>query len=136
MTNSRKLEAQEDEGYLSEVSQGLRSGFRYELSAKMANVKYKEGRKNVALLTDLMGRNGRSLLGNCMTKHILEAGFGTISHNSHGLVGKGPHVGLILGADGAEPAPGEVSVLGRSLPSLLQPRAPWSKSGSWQNWAY
>lgn len=52
MTSSGKLEAQEDAGYLSEVTPVLRSGgIRYQLSVKVVNVKKKEGGKNMALLT-------------------------------------------------------------------------------------
>lgn len=40
MTSSGKLEAQEDAGYLSEVTPVLRSGgIRYQLSVKVVNVK-------------------------------------------------------------------------------------------------
>lgn len=50
MTSSGKLGAQEDGGYLSEVTQVLGSGeFRHQLSVKVVNVKYKEGGKNLAL---------------------------------------------------------------------------------------
>lgn len=55
MTSSRKLEAQKDGGYLSEVAQVLRlGGFRYQLSVKVVNAKYKEGGDNTNLLTYFM----------------------------------------------------------------------------------
>lgn len=52
MTSSGKLEAQEDAGYLSEVTPVLRSGgIRYQLSVKVVNVK--KGRRKEYGFIDL-----------------------------------------------------------------------------------
>lgn len=51
MTSSRKLEAQKDGGYLSEVTQVLRlGGFRYQLSVKVVKI---QGRREEYDFIDL-----------------------------------------------------------------------------------